>query len=160
MNSEYHQQSLNKRDCYWMQHALTLAKRAEGQAEVPVGAVVVASDRVIGEGWNQPIATSDPTAHAEIVAIRASTHNLQNYRLPPNSTLYVTLEPCAMCAGALINARLSRLVYGALDPKAGAVASVFSLLDRRSLNHQVIWEGGCLKEECATLLQSFFQKRR
>ncbi len=157
---DFSKQNLASRDHYWMQYALKMAERAQQLDEIPVGAVLIAADQIIGEGWNQPITTSDPTAHAEIIALRQATHAIQNYRLPVNCTLYVTLEPCAMCAGALLNARLTRLVYGALDAKAGAVASVFSLLDNLQLNHRITWEGGCLATSCANLLQNFFRKRR
>lgn len=148
------------KDLYWMQQALRLAQKAQLHNEVPIGAVLIVNDAVLAEGCNQPIATHDPTAHAEIIALRKACLTQQNYRLPPDSTLYVTLEPCAMCVGALLHARVNRLVFGALDAKAGAVASVFSLLDNRQLTHRIAWEGGCLKQACADILQDFFRARR
>ncbi len=146
-------------DQHWMQQALSLARQAATVNEVPVGAVLVHENQLIGAGWNQPITHCDPTAHAEIVALRAGAIAHGNYRLL-NTTLYVTLEPCAMCVGALLQARIRRLVFAALDPKAGAVASVFHLLDTRQLNHRIDWEGGCLAEESRMILQGFFQARR
>ena len=143
-----------------MQHALSLADRAEQQGEVPVGAVVVLNDEVIGEGWNQPITSNDPTAHAEVVALRAATQKLQNYRFPKEVTLYVTLEPCSMCAGAMIHARVGRLVYGASDAKGGAAGSVFEIAGTDKLNHVVEVVGGVLEGECAEKLRVFFRARR
>ncbi|TDJ19263.1 MAG: tRNA adenosine(34) deaminase TadA [Gammaproteobacteria bacterium] len=143
----------------WMQYALSLAKKAEQQDEVPVGAILVMDDECIAEGWNKPISSNDPTAHAEIMALRAASEQLQNYRLP-KTTLYVTLEPCMMCAGALIHARVARVVYGATDPKAGAAGSVFELLGTDKLNHKIEITPGVMKDECASLLTSFFQRRR
>ena len=148
-----------KNDEYWMKQAIELAQKAEEEGEVPVGAVLVQDDELIGEGWNQPISRHDPSAHAEILAIRDAARRRQNYRLP-DSTLYVTLEPCVMCAGAIIHARISRVVFGAYDPKAGAAGSVFSVLGTDELNHQVAVEGGLIEEQCSTLLQNFFRKRR
>lgn len=142
-----------------MRRALALAQRAELAGEVPVGAVLVADDAVIGEGWNQPISQHDPTAHAEVLALRAAGQRLGNYRLP-GSCLYVTLEPCLMCVGALLHARVARVVYGAADPKTGAVHSVYRLLEDNALNHQASATGGVLHEECADLLRAFFKKRR
>ena len=142
-----------------MSHALDLARRAQAEGEVPVGAVVVFNDQCIGEGWNRPIGANDPTAHAEIEALRAACLSAGNYRLP-GATLYVTLEPCVMCAGAMVHARIARLVFGARDPKAGAAGSVFSILDNDSLNHRVQVEDGVGAAESAALLQSFFQARR
>lgn len=136
-------------DLYWMSKALVLARKAESLGEVPVGAVLVFEDRLIGEGFNQPIFSKDPSAHAEIVALRAGAKALNNYRLV-NTTLYVTLEPCLMCTGAMIHARIQRLVFGAFDPKKG---------DER-LNHHMLVEGGVMALECATLLQDFFKARR
>ena len=143
-----------------MQHALMLAARAEQLGEVPVGAVVVRQGKLVGEGWNQPIGGHDPTAHAEIVALRDAAEKEQNYRLP-DSTLYVTLEPCPMCAGAIVHARVKRVVYGAPDPKGGAAGSVFDLLptDGR-FNHRVEVEGGLMMEQSAKLLQDFFRRKR
>lgn len=146
-------------DLFWMQHALELAQRAEAEGEVPVGAIVVYRDQIIGEGWNRPISSNDPTAHAEIMALRDAANAVENYRLP-ETTLYVTLEPCSMCAGALIHARVARVVYGANDPKGGAAGSVFELLGTDKLNHQVKVQGGVLAEECGQLLSRFFQRRR
>jgi tRNA(adenine34) deaminase len=142
-----------------MRRALELARHAQESGEVPVGAVVVLDGEVIGEGWNQPIVSNDPTAHAEIVALRAAAREVQNYRLP-GSTLYVTLEPCAMCAGAIVHARVARVVYGAADPKAGVARSVFNLLDSDKLNHRAQVCGGVLDGECGELLKGFFQARR
>lgn len=143
----------------WMKRALELALRAQAAGEVPVGAVLVAENTVIGEGWNQPIQAHDPTAHAEIIAIRQAAQQLQNYRLV-NTTLYVTLEPCAMCAGAMVYARIKRLVFGAYDPRTGAVGSVLNLLQEPKLNHQVSYTGGLLAAASADLLRGFFQARR
>jgi tRNA(adenine34) deaminase len=146
-------------DQFWMQHALTLARQAEAAGEVPVGAVMIRDEQVIGEGWNQPIGRHDPTAHAEIMALRDASRRVQNYRLP-ETTLYVTLEPCVMCAGAIIHARVKRLVYGAFDPKTGAAGSVFDVLNSDKHNHRVELRPGVLAEECSTLLTDFFQMRR
>ena len=143
----------------WMRHALKLARRAQELGEVPVGAVVVDGGEVVAEGWNQPIASHDPSAHAEMVAMRAAAATRKNYRLG-GLTLYVTLEPCAMCAGAIIHARIARLVFGAADPKAGAVHSVYDLIALPKLNHRVDWAGGVLAAECGALLQEFFRARR
>ncbi len=145
-------------DKYWMQQAVMQAAQAAQENEVPVGAVLVLDKQIIGLGFNQTISRHDPSAHAEIVALRQGAALLQNYRLL-NSTLYVTLEPCLMCVGALLHARIKRLVYGAPDEKTGAVASVFHLLDGPH-NHRIAWEGGCLTDECRTLLRSFFQAKR
>ncbi|MYH68846.1 MAG: tRNA adenosine(34) deaminase TadA [Gammaproteobacteria bacterium] len=146
-------------DDYWMRRALDLAERARSEGEVPVGAVLVMEDDCIGEGWNRPISAHDPTAHAEIAALRAGATRLGNYRLP-GATLYVTLEPCAMCAGAIILARLKRLVYAAADPKTGAAGSVFNILQSSQLNHRVELASGILEQEAAMLLQAFFRERR
>jgi tRNA(adenine34) deaminase len=147
-------------DEHWMRRAITLAEHAAAEGEVPVGAVLVRDDEIIGEGWNCPISTQDPTAHAEIQALRDAAHRVGNYRLP-DSVLYVTLEPCVMCAGAIVHARVARVVYGATDPKAGACGSVFDLLpsDNR-FNHRTGCDGGLLAEPCATLLRAFFRARR
>jgi tRNA(adenine34) deaminase len=126
---------------------------------VPVGAVIVKGDEVVAEGWNQPIASHDPSAHAEMVAIREAAAALRNYRLG-GLTLYVTLEPCVMCAGAIIHARLARLVFGAPDPRAGAVRSVYDVISQPRLNHRPEWTGGVLAEECGAVLQEFFRARR
>lgn len=149
----------NRDHQYWIAHALQLAVKAEMNSEVPVGAVLIEDNQIIGQGWNQPIACQDPTAHAEIIAIRAAANKLQNYRLP-NTTLYVTLEPCAMCMGAIIQARIDHLIFGAYDPRAGAVKSVFSIAEETRLNHQVNWQGGVMAEECGQILQSFFRAKR
>ncbi len=147
-------------DEMYMRHAMTLARRAEAEGEVPVGAVLVLDGDVVGEGWNRPISANDPTAHAEIMALRDAGQRLNNYRLP-GTTLYVTLEPCPMCAGAIVHSRVSRVVYGATDPKGGAAGSVFRLLpsDQR-FNHYVQAEGGVLAEACAEMLRAFFRARR
>ncbi len=146
-------------DAQFMREALALARQAEAAGEVPVGAVLVKDGAVIGSGWNHPIGAHDPTAHAEIAALRAAAQALGNYRLI-DSTLYVTLEPCAMCAGALVHARVRRLVYGASDPKAGAAGSVFDIARAPALNHRLEVEGGVLAKECGTLLKAFFAQRR
>lgn len=142
-----------------MRRALELARHAERAGEVPVGAVVVCQGEAIGEGWNQPIMAHDPSAHAEMVAIRAAANHQRNYRLP-DTTLYVTLEPCAMCAGAIVHARVARVVFGASDPKTGAAGSVFNLLGSDRLNHRADVVGGVLAEECGDLLRRFFKARR
>jgi tRNA(adenine34) deaminase len=149
----------NPDDADWMQHALALAERAEAHGEVPVGAVVVYDNEIIGEGWNHPISSHDPTAHAEIVALRDAARRVGNYRLP-STTLYVTLEPCAMCSGAIIHARVARVVYGATDPRAGAAGSVFDILTTERLNHRVAVTGGVAAVEAAAHLQRFFKARR
>lgn len=144
---------------FWMRHALRLAERARDEDEVPVGAVLVKDGQLIGEGWNRPIASHDPTAHAEIMALRAGATLLQNYRLP-DTTLYVTLEPCVMCAGAMIHARVGRLVYGAADPRTGAAGSVMNIFTSPSMNHRVAVQGGVLAEECGLMLSAFFKEKR
>ena len=146
-------------DIVFMQRALELARDAEASGEVPVGAVLVKDGEMIGEGFNQPISRSDPTAHAEIVALRAAAASRANYRLP-GSTLYVTLEPCPMCAGAMVHARVERLVYGASDPRTGAAGSVFDLVRSGELNHRLEVQSGLLAEESAALLRTFFRARR
>ena len=142
-----------------MQRAIALAKQAEQEGEVPVGAVIVKAGEIVAEGWNRPIAKHDPTAHAEIQVIRTASKALKNYRLP-NTTLYVTLEPCVMCMGAITHARVERVVYGATDHRAGAVESVYTIPQDRKLNHHVDVEGGLMAEECAQLLKDFFRRRR
>lgn len=149
----------SSRDLRWMQHALELAAHAEAKGEVPVGAVIVRDDELIAEGWNQPVMSHDPSAHAEIVALRAAGEAEKNYRLL-DTTLYVTLEPCVMCAGAIIHARVSRVVYGATDPRVGAAGSAFSLLGSKQFNHVVQVEGGVMETECGDLLRRFFKARR
>ena len=146
-------------DEYWMRRALQLAVRAQSEGEVPVGAVLVMGDGCIAEGWNRSISAHDPSAHAEITALRTAAAYLQNYRLP-DTTLYVTLEPCAMCAGAIILARIKRLVYAATDSRSGAAGSVFNIIQSDQLNHRVELSRGILKQEAATLLQTFFRERR
>ena len=143
----------------WMRHALRLAERAREQGEVPVGAVLVKDNEIVAEGWNQPIAHHDPSAHAEMVALRTASQALKNYRLN-GLTLYVTLEPCVMCAGAIIHARLSRLVFGADDAKAGAVRSVYDVIATPRLNHRLDWTGGVLADECGGVLSAFFKTKR
>ena len=146
-------------DNEYMLRAIELAKTAAQNHEVPVGAVLVLNDKIIGEGWNQPIKSCDPTSHAEIVALREGAKTIGNYRLV-DTTLYVTLEPCAMCVGALVHARVKRVVFGAFDPKAGAVQSAFALGSADQFNHRIKYEGGLLKEACGLLLTDFFRERR
>jgi tRNA(adenine34) deaminase len=146
-------------DEYWMRRALQLAQYADSKGEVPVGAVIVKDNTLIAEGWNHPISDNDPTAHAEIVALRAAGHRLNNYRLV-DAELFVTLEPCVMCAGALMHARIKRLVYGAKDPKGGADLSVFHLLQDDRFNHRIQVTDGVLAGECGKILSGFFQARR
>jgi tRNA(adenine34) deaminase len=143
----------------FMQEALVEARRAQAAGEVPIGAVVVVEGVVVARAHNAPVALSDPTAHAEILALREAGRKAGNYRLP-GATLYVTVEPCPMCCGALLQARIARLVYGARDPKAGAVESQFELLDDARLNHRVAAQGGVLAEASAVLLREFFETRR
>jgi tRNA(adenine34) deaminase len=150
---------IQSQDEAWMRYAIRLAQRAEQQGEVPIGAVIVKDDQCIAEGWNMPIANHDPTAHAEIIAVRRAGIALENYRLC-DATLYVTLEPCVMCMGAISHARIKRLVFGAFDPKRGAVCNALSLSDASFLNHRVNWTGGVLEEECGELLKDFFRARR
>jgi len=146
-------------DELWMEEALRAAQRALEAGEVPVGAVVVREGRIIGRGWNRNIGDSDPTAHAEIVALREAAAAVGNHRLE-DCDLFATIEPCSMCAGALVHARIKRLVYGADDPKAGAVQSVMQVLNHPQLNHQVEVRSGVLAGRCAELLQTFFKNRR
>jgi tRNA(adenine34) deaminase len=147
-------------DLYWMQHAIQLAAHAEQANEVPVGAVLVANDnRLIGEGANAVIGLCDPTAHAEIIALRSAGKMLQNYRLI-DTTLYVTLEPCVMCVGALVHARIKRLVFGAYDLRAGAVVTQFDIVNKHILNHTFQFLGGVCEQECVAMLKNFFKKRR
>lgn len=150
---------LDARDRRFMLLALALARRAEDEGEVPVGALVTQDDNILGDGWNRPVGSNDPTAHAEIVAIRAASTQLRNYRLP-GTTLYVTLEPCAMCAGAIVQARIARVVFGAHDPRAGAAGSVLNVLDHPILNHRAALTAGVEAEACAMLLTDFFKARR
>ncbi len=146
-------------DEQFMRAALSEAKVAASVHEVPVGAVVVRNGEVIGRGLNRPVQDNDPTAHAEIVALRAAAAAERNYRLP-DTTIYVTLEPCLMCVGAMLHARVARLVFGAYDPKAGAAGSVVDLCGERKLNHQIEVNGGLLEAPCSALLQEFFRSRR
>lgn len=144
---------------HWMQVALEYAREAAGRDEVPVGAVLVEAGKMIGFGSNQPISTNDPTAHAEIIAVRNASQFKQNYRLP-GTILYVTIEPCTMCIGALIHARVDMLVFGAREPKAGAVVSHQVLLNESSYNHQLDYVEGVLAEQCSELMQQFFKTKR
>lgn len=146
-------------DARFMQRALELARQGQAEGEVPVGAVVVREGQVIGEGWNRPIAAADPTAHAEIRALRQAAQDAGNYRLT-GATLYVTLEPCAMCASAMVHARVQRLVFAATDPRAGAAGSVFNIVQHPALNHRLECTGDVLAEECGALLRGFFMARR
>lgn len=146
-------------DEYWMQIALDLARQAEAQGEVPVGAVVVLDEQIIGEGYNQIITQCDPTAHAEVVALRAAAQKVNNYRLV-GATLYVTLEPCSMCAGSMVHSRIARCVYGATEPKAGVLHSKGEFFKQDFLNHRVDAVGGICAAECSALLSAFFAKRR
>lgn len=151
-------------DLHWMKQALLLAKQAEAEGEVPVGAIVVKGEgenaQLIGQGANQPIANHDPTAHAEIVALRQAASQISNYRITGNTTLYVTLEPCMMCAGAIIHARINRVVFAAYDPKTGAAGSVFSLLENENNNHRLTVIGGVLEEDASNIIRQFFRARR
>ena len=149
----------DERDSHWMQHALRLAEQAAEQDEVPVGAVVVLNEEAIGEGWNQPISSCDPTAHAEIIALRDAAQRIGNYPLT-GATLYVTLEPCLMCAGAMIHARIGRVVFGASDPKRGAVNSTTHAFETQGLNHRVAFTGAVMASACAGRLHDFFRARR
>lgn len=159
MDHETEQLEIEALDQFWMQRALELAQQAEASGEVPVGAVLVLDEQNIGEGWNQPIASHDPSAHAEMIALRQAAQRLGNYRLP-GATLYVTLEPCVMCAGAMIHARLKRVVFGAYDPKTGAAGSVFDILNSDKHNHKVEVCGGVMADQCGQLLSQFFQAKR
>ncbi|MFD2642900.1 tRNA adenosine(34) deaminase TadA [Pseudomonas japonica] len=147
------------RDQEFMRLALELAAEGAALGEVPVGAVLVQHGQILGQGFNRPITDSDPSAHAEMVAIRAAARAASNYRLP-GSTLYVTLEPCSMCAGLIVHSRVNRVVYGALEPKAGVVQSQGQFFTQGFLNHRVIYEGGVLAEECGAILSEFFKARR
>jgi tRNA(adenine34) deaminase len=152
-------ESFSEADTHWMRRALELAARAEREGEVPVGAVLVRADEVLGEGWNRPITLHDPSAHAEILAMREAGARAANYRLP-ESTLYVTLEPCAMCVGAMIHARIARIVFAASDPKTGALGGAFDLPGVHAHNHVIRVQGGLLAAEAGELLRAFFRKRR
>ena len=150
----------NHNDEYWMQLAYEQAALAASQGEIPVGAVLVSDDQVIGTGYNAPIKLSDPTAHAEIQALRAACQSLNNYRLPEDTTLYVTLEPCTMCVGALVHARVKRVVFATTEPKAGSLVSARQLLESGYYNHKFIFEQGCLQAQCSLQLSDFFKQRR
>ncbi|MBF0674832.1 tRNA adenosine(34) deaminase TadA [Pseudomonas sp.] len=147
------------RDEHFMREALALAAKGAELGEVPVGAVLVQDGEIIGQGFNSPISRHDPSAHAEMVAIRAAAEAAQNYRLP-GSTLYVTLEPCSMCAGLIVHSRVERVVYGATEPRAGVAVSRGEFFSQDFLNHRVMVEGGVLAEECGTILKAFFKARR
>ncbi|OYY21440.1 MAG: tRNA adenosine(34) deaminase TadA [Polynucleobacter sp. 24-46-87] len=146
-------------DRQFMQQALDQAKLAAVAGEVPVGAVLVRDGQVISTGFNRPISNSDPSAHAEMMALRVAASNESNYRLP-GTTLYVTLEPCTMCAGAMLHARVDRVVFGAADPKTGAAGSVLNVFSEKQINHQTQVEGGIMSEECGQVLRNFFKERR
>lgn len=146
-------------DEIFMSEAIILAKQAFAQGEVPVGALVVKDSKVIGRGFNQPIYTSDPTAHAEIVALRDAAITVQNYRLS-DCSLYVTIEPCAMCVGAMVHARIQRVIFGATEPRAGSLVSQLKLMDMSHFNHTFEWQGGVLETECGDLMRDFFKSRR
>lgn len=149
----------SEEDNFWIERAIRLAEEAGRNNEVPVGALLVLENKIIGEGSNRPIAACDPSAHAEIIALRSAAKNIGNYRLN-HSTLYVTLEPCIMCVGAIVHARVKRVVFGARDPKSGAVESVFEFGKTDKLNHVVNYEGGLREAECGKLLSDFFRARR
>ncbi|MBD2796596.1 tRNA adenosine(34) deaminase TadA [Xenorhabdus sp. 18] len=149
----------NFSDEYWMRRAIDLAMQAQAKGEIPVGAVLVADNKVIAEGFNHPITDHDPTAHAEIIVLRRGGSQLQNYRLL-NTTLYVTLEPCVMCAGAMVHSRIQRLVYGASDMKTGAAGSLIDILRHPGMNHQIEITGGVLADTCSAMLSAFFKQRR
>jgi tRNA(adenine34) deaminase len=146
-------------DEHWMNRALELARQAETAGEVPVGAVIVLNGELIAEGWNRPISSSDPTAHAEIIALRSAGHKLDNYRML-DAELYVTLEPCPMCVGAMLHARLKRVIYAATDPKTGALGGAYDLLNSVSHNHAFEVTQGVLEEQGRAMLQAFFRNRR
>ncbi len=158
-NNPVLEKNKDQQDELWMRQALRLAHKAAQLGEVPVGAVLVKDNQLLAEGWNQPIAGHDPTAHAEIMAIRRAAQVEQNYRLP-GTTLYITIEPCSMCAGAIVHARVERVVFGAVEPRAGAAGSVLNLLQNSQFNHQVEVKSGVLAEECGQILKDFFRLRR
>lgn len=147
-------------DEYWMQLAYEQAALAAAQGEIPVGAVIVSQNQVIGRGYNAPISLNDPTAHAEIVALREACQNLKNYRLPEDAVLYVTLEPCTMCVGALVHSRISRVVFGTTEPKAGSLVSARKLFETGYYNHVFPFDSGCMQQQCAEQLSAFFKLRR
>jgi tRNA(adenine34) deaminase len=150
---------MSDHDISFMARALQLARTAEAAGEVPVGAVIVKDGVIVGEGWNRPISTNDPTAHAEIVALRDAAQRLGTYRLL-DTTLYVTLEPCAMCAGAMVHARVKRLVYANTDLRAGAAGTIFNIVQHSALNHRLEVTGGVMEDECREMLRGFFLARR
>lgn len=154
-----HAESIKFDDAFFMACALAEAEQAQQRNEVPIGVVIVIDNQIVGRGHNQPIEKCDPTAHAEIVALRAAAQAIRNYRLT-EATVYATVEPCVMCAGALVNARIKRLVYGTVEERFGAVASQFQLCTSSSLNHQIEVTHGVLAEECRALMQNFFKRRR
>lgn len=147
-------------DEYWMRLAYEQAALAAAQGEIPVGAVIVSQNQVIGRGYNAPISLNDPTAHAEIVALREACQNLKNYRLPEDAVLYVTLEPCTMCVGALVHSRISRVVFGTNEPKAGSLVSARKLFETGYYNHVFPFDSGCMQQQCAEQLSAFFKLRR
>ncbi|WP_273776752.1 tRNA adenosine(34) deaminase TadA [Acinetobacter sp. GSS19] len=149
-----------KSDEEWMQQAYELAALAASKGEIPVGAVIVSNNQIIGQGFNTPISSHDPTAHAEIQAIRQACLSIQNYRLPEDATLYVTLEPCTMCVGALVHARVQRVVFATTEPKAGSLVSARRLLENGYYNHKFTVDVGCLHQQCSQQLSDFFKKRR
>lgn len=151
--------SQTEKDAFWMHYVMQLAAKAEAIGEVPVGAAVVLNDELIAEGWNQSITLHDPTAHAEIIALRKAGESIGNYRLV-ETTLYVTLEPCPMCAGAMVHARVKRLVFGAFDQKTGAAGSILDIADCEHLNHQLEISGGVKQMACSQQISDFFKKRR
>ena len=151
--------SAESHDIQYMREALRQAKRGYREKEVPVGAVVVHDGEIVARAHNRPVHLNDPSAHAEILALRRAGRKLGNYRLP-GCTLYVTIEPCAMCVGAIVQARIRRLVVGAMDPKAGACGSALAVLNDRKLNHQVVFDNGILQADCAAILRQFFRERR
>jgi len=146
-------------DDHFMKRALKLAQQAADRGEVPVGAVVVKNGEIIGQGHNQPIASHDPTAHAEIMAMRDASKNLSNYRLT-GCDIYVTIEPCTMCVGAMVHARIRQIFFGASEPRAGALTSQLQLMEDGRFNHSILWEGGILADQCATVLRDFFRQKR
>jgi tRNA(adenine34) deaminase len=146
-------------DEFYMAKALQLAEQAGAIGEVPVGAILVKDGEIVGEGFNQPISGCDPTAHAEIVAMRNAAKNLNNYRLS-DCDLYVTIEPCTMCVGAMVHGRIRRVLFGALEPRAGALQSQLQLMDQSHYNHSIEWQGGVLAQECGDLISSFFRRKR
>ena len=158
MNSGF-ASAFDQQDEVWMAEALSLARRAAFEGEVPIGAVIVRDGEIVGRGWNQNIALNNPSAHAEIMAMRDAGKAIENYRLT-NCSLYVTLEPCPMCAGAMIHARIARIVYAAADPKTGAAGGKFDILGDPAHNHVATIASGCLADECSALLKDFFRQRR